>query len=228
MCPKRRENISSNCESTTAALGTAGQRRGRGERRAGNQNLQPDPIEPVVIDQPPLVKPPSPIRPKAVASVGDNDGKPFKVGDKIILDGSKSVAAEADTPHFVWKQLDTTADTFVRALTPVITQPFSTKRSDKSNFPVQSFIATANGVYKFELQMEIGADVVESDPVTFQVGMGNEKVANGGTDPVVPPPNESKAPVVRLAASKNEAVGDEITLDGSKSTSGGGAPLTFI
>ena len=186
--------------------------------------------EPIHVELEPHVRiaPPS-VRPKAVASVSDNNGKPFRVGDTIVLDGSKSVANESDPPNFIWKQLDEDKSPRVRALTSDLNRPFSDKRSDKLNYPVQSFIALENGAYKFVLQMVTKDGVIESDPVTFQVGAGGVDVANAANnDPGVrgagPLP-----PVARLTANKTEvSVGEEVTLDGSKSSCEGGAKLAYI
>lgn len=164
----------------------------------------------------------NPARPKAIGKVKDGK-KIFKVGDTIVLDGSDSVVNEAETPRFVWKQIDDEKSPKVRTLTTDTAQPFSTKRTDKLNYPVQSFVALENGVYKFALQIITGDGVVESDPVSFQVGAAVKE------DPTVTPPVANGAPVARLMANKTDvAVGDEVVLDGSKSSSEDGSKLTYI
>ena len=163
-----------------------------------------------------------PVRPKAMGKVKD-DKKIFQIGDTVVLDGSESVVNEAETPRFFWKQIDDEKSPKVRTLTTDTARPFSTKRTDKLNYPVQSFVAAENGIYKFTLQIITGDGVVESDPISFQVGK-NPIVKE---DP--PPPPQTGLPVARLIANKTDvAIGDEVVLDGSKSTSEDGSKLTYI
>src|SRR5579862_4986350 len=155
---------------------------------------------------------------KPVAVVQNADKQPFRVGDKIVLDGSASTAAPDD--EFFWKQLDLEKSTVIRPITPDVNKPFSPTRNDPGNYPVQSFIATDNGSYKFVLQIkskETGA-FVDSDPVSIQVG------AAGGGDTNVP-----KGPVAILEPLKATiSLGDEVKLDASKSHSDDGTPLTYF
>ena len=164
------------------------------------------------------------VRPKAIAEV-PGAKKGFKIGDTIVLDGSKSIVNEAETPKFFWKQIDDAKSPKVRALTPDIGQPFSAKRTDKLNFPIQSFVAQEGGIYKFVLSIDSASGIIESDPVAFQVVGGAE--AEGPATPPGPP--VKTGPTARLTASKAEvSVGEEVTLDGSKSSSEDGSKLTFI
>ena len=170
---------------------------------------------------------PAPVRPKLVAEIPGSE-KPFRIGDTITLDGSKSVINEADTPRFTWKQIDDEKSPKVRVLTPDVSQPFSKNRKDKLNFPVQSFVATESGVYKFVLVVDTAGAVVDSDPVTCQVGGSPPPIAT--PDPTVTPVKTGPAaPVARLSANKTEVtIGDEVTLNGSASSSEDGAKLTYI
>ena len=176
------------------------------------QNGNRPPVKPVTKD------------PKPVAEVPGSE-KPFRIGDIITLDGSRSAVNEADTPRFAWKQIDTEKSPRVRTLTAGKTRPFSAERTDKLNFPVQNFVSTENGSYKFVLIIETNAGVFESEPVTFQVGTGTATP----TDPIVPPPPVKSGPTARLIANKTSvSVGEEVTLDGSKSSSEDGLKLTYI
>ncbi len=178
----------------------------------------------------PAVAPP-PAKSKAIGTVINGD-KPFKVGDTIVLDGSKSIVSEADTPRFFWIQLDELRSPQVRVLKPDQSRPFSEKRADKLNFPVQSFVAAENGSYKFVLQIRTADGAIESEPVTFQVGEAGApsiqiRTPTRATTPMLSPP-ATQGPVARVIASKAEvAVGDEVTLDGRKSTGPDGATLTY-
>ncbi len=190
---------------------------------------QVDPIEeagPVVIPDKPTISQPR-TRPKAVAEV-QNNKKPFRIGDTIVLDGSNSVINEADSPKFLWKQIDDEKSPKVKLIVPDVTQPFSNSRRDKFNFPIHSFNATENGIYKFVLLIDCANGVLESEPVTIQVGTGTV-TPSPNIDTPPDPPRGPKPPVARLTANKTEvAIGDEVTLDGSKSSSDDGAKLTYI
>ncbi len=192
--------------------------------------ITPKPIEVEIEKGPDVELPPhpgvgaAPVRPKAVAFVSDNNGKPYRIGDTIVLDGSKSVVSEGDTPRFFWEQIDDDKSPFVRTTTPDTARPFSDKRTDVLNYPVHSFVAEKNGTYKFALRITTKEGDVRSDPVVFQVG-----AAPNGDPPPPPPPPPANAPIARIVTAKTEvSVGEEVTLDGSKSTSPEGAKLTFI
>ena len=174
------------------------------------QPVELAPKPPVVDKKKPEVKP-------VVAPGGT-----LKVGETIVLDGSKSVVDESLTPEFFWKQ-DAAKGPLARQLVPDKTKPFSQARlADPLNFPVWTCKPEQPGEYTFVLEIGArapggGADTVtktESEPVVFKVqGDGKEP------PPTPPPPPAAGAPVAKINAERTAVgVGDMVKLDGSKST----------
>jgi len=113
-------------------------------------------------------------------------GKTLKLGETLILDGSKSIVDEAGKPEFYWRS----EKGFVRNLAADRTKPFVKARSDVMNYPVWSCIPGQPGEYSFVLEIttydETGKNPVrtESTPVVFTVA--------------APPPPEPPKEVVEV------------------------------
>ena len=186
------------------------------------------PSEPA-IDDPPVPDPvqldnttqlgKAPVRPKADSGEGRAN---IHVGETVVLDGSASKVDPGEKPQFLWVQKDTARSPFVKSTKPNTSKPFDPKRSDLTNYPVQSFVAEEPGTYRFVLQIttEGSAVPVESAEVV------NTVVAETGNNTNPPGTNPKPVPVVTFAPA-SVAINEEVRIDASKSISPSGAPLTF-
>jgi hypothetical protein len=153
---------------------------------------------------------------KAIGFVVGGD-KPFHIGDKVELDGSRSIVNEADKPEFVWFQLDKDKAPLVKTFKADTGKPYVAGRTDQLNFPVQSFIAAEDGTYRFALQIKLAdGSTVESEPVSLQVGTG------------APVAVQDELVAVLTANKTAVPVGQEVTLDGSKSHGAPNAKLEYV
>ncbi|HYG74031.1 MAG TPA: HEAT repeat domain-containing protein [Planctomycetota bacterium] len=153
--------------------------------------VKPDSVPPKieVSEEPPkkaeLPEPPKIVeRKKPEVKVVVDPGRTVKLGELLILDGSRTIVEESAKPEFYWR----TERGFVRGLAADKSRPFSKNRSDVMNYPVWNCKPDAPGEYAFVLEVttydETGKNQVrtESAPVVFTV-----------TAP--PPPKVEPAPV---------------------------------
>jgi hypothetical protein len=187
-----------------------------------------EPLEPAATvelpPKPPVVEPRKP-EIKAVAAPGGT----LKVGETIVLDGSKSVVDAGLKPSFVWRQEDTKGPV-ARRLTPDKAKPFSPAgETDEFNFPVWRCTPEEAGTYRFvlEISSRTGAPVkAESDPVTFTVEPAAGVVL---PPPVVPDKPPEGGLVAKIGAPRVQVeAGDMVRLDASGSTGPAGAKLEYV
>ncbi|MCY3020485.1 MAG: PKD domain-containing protein, partial [Planctomycetota bacterium] len=193
----------------------------------------PDVAAPVELPpKPPVVDVKKPeVRPVVVP------GEKIKLGETIVLDGSKSVVDEALNPEFLWTQEPTKAP-FAKQLAADKSRPFSKARlSDPLNYPVWTCRPEQPGEYKFVLEIgtrgataDAAAVKTKGEPVVFTVvGAAAENPPPPDTKGETPPAAAVNLPVARIFAERRQVeVGAMVKLDGSKSTGVGDGKLEYI
>ncbi|HEY3321763.1 MAG TPA: PKD domain-containing protein [Planctomycetota bacterium] len=122
-------------------------------------------------------------------------GGSLKVGDVVVLDGSKSEVEASLKPEFRWRALKG----MVRELKAEVSRPFSKDRDDVMNYPVWTCRPNQPGEYSFVLEISVDDPVSkkqvvkESDPVVFTVE-APEPPPVVKTEPVKPPKEVVEAP----------------------------------
>jgi len=214
------------------------------------ESVEKDP-KPELKPQPGVIEPKKPDV-KAVVKVG----RQVKVGEKIILDGSGSLAPKEARAEFYWRP----EKGFIRESAPDRTKPFDAERSDLLNYPVWVLTANQPGEYAwvleitahnksskleptFKVESELVIFTVVDDKATVPVPPKNPDVGAGVVeldpkepkvgpkpeDPPVRPAAKKDPPLAKISAERSTVeVGDVVQLDGTQSKDPLGEKIEYI